>query len=242
MFITNLTIANIQMSLRTYLKDFFSLLFPPLCVGCNRSLYKHETFLCSYCWYDLPVTNFHLDKENAAARQLWGRVKLERTASYLYFAKESLVQRIMHHLKYFSRPEIGVVLGERYGALLKESDFNTANIIIPVPLHPKKLKKRGYNQSEFFGQGLSTSMHIPLVKENMVRHTLTESQTTKRRYERYENMQSIFQIKDPERLKGQHILLVDDVLTTGATIEACANKLLEIPGVKVSVVTLAYTK
>lgn len=230
------------MSLRTYLNDFFSLLFPPLCLGCNRSLYKHEIFLCSYCWYSLPVTNFHLDEENAAAKQLWGRVKLERTASYLYFAKESIVQRIMHHLKYFSRAEIGVVLGERYGLLLKESDFNTVNIIMPVPLHPKKLKKRGYNQSESFARGLSTSMRIPLDVENMVRHTLTESQTTKKRYERYENMRSIFKINDPERLKGQHVLLVDDVLTTGATIEACANKLLEIPDVKVSVVTLAYTK
>lgn len=230
------------MNLSRYLRDFFSLLFPPLCTGCNRSLYAHENLICSYCWYNLPVTNFHLDEENAAAKQLWGRVKLERAASYLYFVKHSSVQQIMHHLKYFSKPEIGILLGEQYGLLLLKSDFNSVDVIIPVPLHPKKLRKRGYNQSEYFGKGLSKSMNAPLLTENMFRHSLAESQTTKKRYERYENMQSIFNVKDPKALENKHILLVDDVLTTGATIEACANTLLQVPGVKVSVATLAYTK
>jgi len=230
------------MKLIRYLRNFLSLLYPELCSGCKRPLYEHEELICSYCWYQLPVTNFHLDTANAAAKQLWGRVKIERVASYLYFVKESNVQYILYHLKYFSKPRLGEVLGVKYGELLQGSNFTNADIILPIPLHPKKFKKRGYNQSEYVAKGLSRAMCIPVITDNLFRHTLAESQTTKKRYERYENMRTIFEVKDPEALVGKHILLVDDVLTTGATIEACANKLLEIPDVKVSVVTLAYTK
>ncbi|QNL50885.1 ComF family protein [Olivibacter sp. SDN3] len=230
------------MSVAAYIKDFVSLFYPDLCVGCNTFLYDHEQLICSYCWYNLPVTNFHRDSENASAKQLWGRVKLKNVASYLYFGKGSNVQQILHHLKYFSKPKIGLMLGEEYGKMLSRTDFNTAEIIVPVPLHPKKMKTRGYNQSAYFGEGMSTSMNIPMIIDNLIRHTLAESQTTKKRYERYENMRTIFKVKQPEVFADKHILLVDDVLTTGATIEACAQQLLEIPGVKVSVATLAYTK
>lgn len=230
------------MNIASYIKGFFSLFYPELCVGCSAPLYDHEQLICSYCWYNLPVTNFHRDSENASAKQLWGRVKLKNTTSYLYFGKGSNVQQILHHFKYFSKPEIGLMLGERYGKVLSETDFNTADVIVPVPLHPKKMKKRGYNQSAYFGKGLSESMHVPLIVNNLIRHTLAESQTTKKRYERYENMRTIFEVKNPETLVGKHVLLVDDVLTTGATIEACTQKLLEIPDVTVSVATLAYTK
>jgi len=225
-----------------YLRNFFSLLYPDLCAGCKKPLYEHEELICSYCWYHLPVTNFHQDRHNAAAKQLWGRVNLEYVASYLYFIKASSVQHIMHHLKYFGKPEVGIILGKRYGELLNETDYKDIDIIVPVPLHPKKLKKRGYNQSEYFAWGLGESMQLPIEVGNLTRHTLTESQTTKKRFERYENMKAIFDVTEPEAFSNKHILLVDDVLTTGATIEACANKLLAVPGVKVSVVTLAYTK
>lgn len=225
-----------------YLKNFLSLLYPALCVGCEKPLYEHEELICSYCWYHLPVTNFHQDQHNAAAKQLWGRVKLEFVTSYLYFIKASNVQHILHHLKYFDAPAVGAILGKRYGELLNETGYSNADIIVPVPLHPKKLRKRGYNQSEYFAEGLSKSMQLPIAVGNLVRHTLAESQTTKKRFERYENMKAIFDVTEPKAFINKHVLLVDDVLTTGATIEACASKLLAISGVKVSVVTLAYTK
>ncbi|MDM8177288.1 MAG: phosphoribosyltransferase family protein [Pseudosphingobacterium sp.] len=225
-----------------YFQALVSLLYPELCAGCKRSLYEHESLICTHCLYHLPITNFHLDPANAASKQLWGRVPLQVVSSYLYYVKGSTVQNILHHLKYFNKPEIGNMLGKRYGELLYCSTFRHVDLIVPVPLHPKKLKKRGYNQSEFFAKGLSESFKVPIETGNLIRHTRTESQTTKRRYERYENMKEIFEVLKPQTFQDKHILLVDDVLTTGATIEACAYKLLEIAGVRVSVVTLAYTK
>lgn len=237
----SLALAN-DMKLIQYVKDFVSLLYPPLCASCERPLYEHETYVCSYCLFHLPITNFHVDEANAAAKQLWGRVHLKRVSSYLYFVPETGVQRLLHQLKYASRPELGTWLGAQYGHMLKDTAFSRADVIIPVPLHPKKHKQRGYNQSEYFGKGLSETLHIPLEVDNLIRHSLTASQTTKSRFERFENMQTIFEVRNPSSLHDKHILLVDDVLTTGATIEACAHKLLEIPHVRVSVVTLAYTK
>ena len=230
------------MKLIQYLRNFVSLLYPPLCASCERPLYEHETYICSYCLYHLPITHFHLDESNVAAKQLWGRVCLERVASYLYFIPDTGVQRLLHQLKYASKPELGAWLGSQYGRALIDTEFSRADVIVPVPLHPKKHKQRGYNQSEYFGRGLSESLHIPLKVDNLIRHTLTESQTTKSRFERFKNMQTIFEVRNPSSLQDKHILLVDDVLTTGATIEACAHKLLEIPHVRISVVTLAYTK
>lgn len=225
-----------------YLRNFLSLLYPDLCVGCKKPLYEHEELICSYCWYQLPHTNFHRDRNNAAAKQLWGRVNLEQVTAYLYFVKNTNVQHILHQLKYLGKQEIGLVLGRKYGQILQDTIFHKADFILPVPLHPKKLKRRMYNQSECFAKGLSESMDIPIEIGNLIRHTQQASQVAKNRFERYENMRSAFQVKNPELLAGKHLLLVDDVLTTGATIEACANELLAIPHVKVSVVTLAYTK
>lgn len=225
-----------------YLKAFISLLYPELCAGCMRSLYEHEELICTHCLYHLPVTNFHLDAKNAAGKQLWGRVQVTAVASYLYYVKGTAVQNVLHQLKYFKKPEIASMLGKRYGAVLAASPFIDADLLVPVPLHPKKLKKRGYNQSEFFAKGLSEQFGLPVESANLIRHTRTESQTTKRRYERYENMKDIFEVLEPSAFAFKHLILVDDVLTTGATIEACANKLLQIPGVRVSVLTLAYAK
>lgn len=225
-----------------FLRAFVSLLYPELCTGCMRALYEHERLICTHCLYHLPVTNFHQDAANAASKQLWGRVPLKAVASYLYYVKGSPVQNMLRHLKYFNKPEIGYILGKYYAATLATSSFRGADFIVPVPLHPKKLKKRGYNQSEFFAKGLSEQFKLPIKSNNLIRHTRTESQTTKRRYERYENMKDIFEVVNPNAFTDKHIILVDDVLTTGATIEACANRLLEIPGVSISVLTLAFTK
>lgn len=218
------------------------MLYPELCVGCSRPLFEHEALICTPCWYNLPETNFHKDPSNMAARQLWGRVKLENVTAYLYFIKASAVQSILHHLKYLAKPEIGELLGAKYGAMLKDSVFSEATVVIPVPLHSKKLKKRGYNQSVHFAYGLTKELKLPIFTDCLMRSNVGDSQTSKKRFERYENMKEVFYVINPERLINQHVLLVDDVLTTGATIEACANVLLEVPGVKISVVTLAFTK
>jgi ComF family protein len=189
----------------------------------------------------LPKTWFHNDPDNPLNKVFWGRVQLEAVASYVYFQKGSTVQHLLHQLKYKDRPGIGVKLGKWYGLELKQADiFREAELIIPVPLHPRKLQKRGYNQSEAFADGLVSVMGIRPENRCLYRKVYSQTQTRKTRFDRWENVENIFAVKYPDRIRGRHILLVDDVLTTGATLEACAQALLEVPGVKVSVATIAY--
>jgi ComF family protein len=225
---------------RTYLEDFFSLFFPVLCPGCGKSLFKNESVLCTDCIYHLPYTNFHLEKENRVARQLWGRIPFAGSASFLYFHKGSRVQNLMHQLKYNNRPDIGLKLGEMYGHALTTSDYKKTDIIIPVPLHPHRLKERGYNQSDHFAKGLSNTLGIPLHTSLLKRNTATGTQTKRSRFSRYENMRDVFEVTDRDIIAGKHLLLVDDVITTGATVEACGIKLLEAPGTTISIATIAY--
>ncbi|WP_245747653.1 ComF family protein [Parapedobacter koreensis] len=228
------------MIIKQYFKDFIALFFPQTCVGCDAPLVRGEDLICTTCWYHMPYTHGHKDARNVSARQLWGRAQLEAVASYMYFLDASRVQQLLHQLKYRNRPEIGVLMGTKYGEILSATaPFNQIDIIVPIPLHPVKLRKRGYNQSVFFAQGLSSSMQRPVVAHCVARHRATESQTQKNRYERYENMLGTFMVSDPGIVTGKHILLADDVLTTGATIEACATVLLDAGAAKVSAVTIA---
>lgn len=226
----------------TFLDDFLSLFFPELCPGCSKNLYHTESVICTDCIYNLPYTNFHEDADNRVAKQLWGRINFTAAASYLYFTKGSRVQKILHQFKYNSRPDIGLKLGEMYGAVLSKSPhFKSADFIIPVPLHPSKLRKRGYNQSGYFAQGLSNTLGVPVLLNGLKRIVKTDTQTRKSRFVRYENMKEVFDPAQHSQLQCKHILLVDDVITTGATIEACANEILKIPGTKVSIATIAFT-
>lgn len=228
------------MTIQQYIKDFIALFFPQACAGCDAPLVHSEYLICTDCWYHMPYTQGHKDAQNVSARQLWGRVQLEAVASYVYFVDSSRVKQLLHQLKYRNRPEIGELIGTRYGLALKTSSpFDKADIIVPVPLHPVKLRKRGYNQSAFFAKGLSSSMCRPIVEHCLVRRHATKSQTQKNRYERYENMRETFAVGDPDAVAGKHVLLVDDVLTTGATMEACAGVLLKAGAAKVSAVTIA---
>jgi len=171
-----------------------------------------------------------------------GRVKLENVSAYFYFSKGGKVQHLMHQFKYRGRHEIGVYFGKLYGTDLKQADsFRDVEMVIPVPLHPKKLRKRGYNQSEKFGAGLAQSMEIALESKILIRTYASETQTRKSRFSRWENVKEIFTVKEPEKIANKHVLLVDDVITTGATMEACANHLLEVEGTRVSVASLACT-
>lgn len=231
------------MNLRqNYFADFIALIFPELCQACAKSLYRNEDVICANCLYHLPYTDFHLNLQNIVAQQFWGKLPIEAASALLYFSKGGLVQNLMHQLKYKNRPEVGVYLGKLAGKRLLENPvFASADLIIPVPLHKQKQLKRGYNQSLSFAEGLSAKMLLPVENNNLVKITSTESQTKKSRSSRYENMKDVFSVKNPQQLTGKHILLVDDIVTTGATLEACCNILLKIPEVKISIAAIAYT-
>ncbi|WP_051292722.1 ComF family protein [Olivibacter sitiensis] len=229
--------------MRQVFHDFISLLFPPTCIGCGMPLYANEEYLCTFCWYKLPVTNCHLHPEqNEAAKHFWGRLQDVQAASYLYFNPKSSVERILYELKYNNKPEIGILLGKKYGEILQNTDFARIDAILPVPLHSKKKRKRGYNQSSCIAQGLAHAWNVPVMEDCLIRTKHTTSQTRKNRIERYENMKEAFTIPYPLQLEHKHVLLVDDVLTTGATIEACAAPLLKIEGLRLSILTLALAK
>jgi ComF family protein len=221
--------------------DLFSLFFPDLCQGCGQPLIKGEETICTICHFHLPKTYFHNDPDNPLNKVFWGRVNLEAVASYVYFQKGSTVQHLLHQLKYKGKQEIGLRIGKWYGQDLKYADvFKDTELVIPVPLHPSKLRKRGYNQSRMFAEGLTAVMSAKIEDRCLYRKVDSKTQTRKTRYNRWENVENIFAVRNPGKLQGRRILLVDDVMTTGATLEACAQALLEVPGVKVSVATIAY--
>ena len=223
------------------LNDFISLIFPQVCVSCGNSLFKHEHSICTPRAYHLPKTNFHLHNDNPVAKIFWGRINIHSAAACYGFNKGGKVQHLIHQLKYKGRKEVGLTVGKLYGLELKKSErFNTVYTVIPVPLHARKHRKRGYNQSDYFAKGLALSMNAEPDTRTLVRPFESETQTRKTRFSRWQNVESVFRLKDAKKLEGRHILLVDDVITTGATLEACAQTLLKVPGVKISVATIAY--
>jgi ComF family protein len=220
--------------------DFFNLMYPNLCIVCGEHLHKNEQYLCLTCLNNIPKTNFHLQIDNSIEKRFWAKVPIYRGTAFFFFQKGSPFQKILHSLKYKGNKEVGLVLG-KYAAvdLLDSSDFSTVDVVIPVPLHPEKFKKRGYNQSEWIGKGLSEILQIPQDTTTLMRIKENATQTRKTVFERYENTEGIFELSDKTTLAGKHVLLVDDVLTTGSTLEACIRVLTEIDGIKVSIFTLA---
>jgi ComF family protein len=226
-----------------YLSDFVSLLFPELCAACRESLMANEYLICTDCRYNLPFTNFHLQADNIVAQQFWGKIQLEGAYSLYYFSKGGKIQNLMHQFKYRGIKQIGNLLGNIAGGqLIKNKVFNTVDMIIPVPLHKKRMIQRGFNQSLCFAEGLSEKLNAVVENNNLVRVTATETQTHKSRFARFENMQEVFTVKNPEKLINKHVLLVDDVITTGSTLEACGAQLLKIEGLKLSIATIAYAE
>ncbi|GAA4330935.1 ComF family protein [Mucilaginibacter gynuensis] len=227
----------------SYLADFISLIFPELCAACNGSLVGGEDILCIDCRYNLPYTNFHQHTDNILARQFWGKINIEGAYALLHFAKGGKVQNMVHRFKYDGVQQIGVLLGSIAGEQLTQaSAYNSIDHIIPVPLHKSKLRKRGFNQSACFADGLASKLTATVVIDNLVRIKATETQTKKSRFSRFENMQEVFAVQNPEQLAGKHVLLVDDIVTTGSTLEACGLELLKIPGLKLSVAAIAYAE
>ncbi len=221
------------------LNDLLELFYPPLCVTCGRRLVSQERYICLHCLHDLPRTNYHLDTGNKVAQLFWGRTRVELATSWLYFRKGSRYQKLVHYLKYKGLPEIGDEMGRLFGADLTGSPFGDAQVVVPVPLHPRKLKERGYNQSERIAAGIASALQIPLSADNLVRDKFTPTQTRKNRFERWQNVEGIFRVDRPEEFAGRHMLVVDDVITTGSTLEAAVVALLEAGAGKVSIATLA---
>lgn len=223
------------------LNDFISLFFPKTCFACGNNLFKNEDLICTSCFLHLPKTNFHTDKYNPVNKVFWGRVNIESATALYYYRKGSKVQELIHQMKYNGHKEIGLFLGKTYGyELLKSHDFNDIDIIIPIPLHPKKLKRRGFNQAEVFAIGLARSMDKNVDTTTLRRHVETSTQTKKSRYKRWENVNEIFTLNEPDSLNGKHVLVVDDVITTGATMEACVQTLHNIPEIKISIASIAF--
>jgi ComF family protein len=223
------------------LDDFISLFFPKTCMACGNSLFHNEEIICTSCLFHLPKTKFHLDKKNPASKVFWGRANIEMATALYFYTKGGKVQTLIHHLKYHGHEEIGIFLGQLYGAQLKESKyFKDVDIVIPIPLHKAKLKKRGFNQAESFAIGLAETMDITIDISSVIRNIETSTQTKKSRYKRWENVSEIFMIKETSKLENKHVLIVDDVITTGATMEACINALKTVEGIRVSVASIAF--
>ena len=227
----------------TYLADFVSLLFPELCAACRETLMANEHLICTACRYNLPFTNFHLQADNIVARQFWGKIPLEAAYAMCYFTKGGSIQNLMHQFKYKGMQQIGNLLGNMAGDQLNKNPiFASVDMVIPVPLHKTRMRQRGYNQSACFAEGLAQKLPAVVEVDNLVRKTATETQTHRSRFARFENMQEVFAVINPERLINKHVLLVDDIVTTGSTLEACAVQLLKIPGLKLSIATIAYAE
>jgi len=222
--------------------DFINLLYPGVCHICDAELLKNEKLICTSCLHDLPITSYHLDNENPVIKVFYGRVKIEKATALLHFRKKAGVQQLIHDLKYRGHREIGTYFGKWLGKELADSDwFGKIDVIIPVPLHKSKLKQRGYNQVEDFGKELATALNAEYIDDVLLKISSTQTQTLKDRLSRWGKLKDTLLVQNSEKIRGKHILLVDDLVTTGATLEACAQKLNETPQVKISIATMAIT-
>jgi ComF family protein len=225
------------------LKDFFRIFYPDLCANCENQLEKNENTICTFCRHDLPLTNFTNYSENKIAKTFYGRIIIEKANTLLFYRKEGITKKLIHELKYKGNEEIGSFFGNWLGEILKQNnEFSDINVIVPVPLHPKKLKQRGYNQVSKFGEKLSYHLNKPFLENVLLRTSTSKTQTFKARFERFNNNDTKFQSSNTSSFKNKHILLIDDVITTGATIESCAKELQKTEGVKISILTMAYTE
>jgi ComF family protein len=225
-----------------YIKDLFALIYPRNCHGCGNSLFRHENLVCTHCYLTLPKSNFHKEENNELEKIFHGRVPVRKAGSYYLFEKSGKVQSLLHTIKYKGNKELAREIGSWYGKSLLETSLIKAELIIPVPLHPDKLKQRGFNQSEEFGRGLSESLNIPMNTTSLIRTDYTSTQTRKQKFERWENVKDKFDLRDPSALAHKTIILVDDVITTGATIDACYQALSKAEGISINVLSLAYAK
>ncbi|MDR0714763.1 MAG: ComF family protein [Bacteroidales bacterium] len=214
------------------------MIYPNLCACCSTGLLQGERFVCGHCLYELPETGFEKEFGNPVEQMFWGRVKIEHATANYFFKKGNRIQTLMHLLKYGGQKEIGEYLGQEMGKRLRLSAFAAVDLVVPVPLHPSKFKKRGYNQSEWIARGVCAQLGKPLNASTLVRRISSGSQTRKSHYERWENVESGFGLIHPKHFSGKYILLIDDVVTTGATFESCIRTVQHAEDVKVSLAAL----
>jgi ComF family protein len=230
-----------MITFKNILDDALHLFYPHICTGCGSDLLEKNNLLCINCLAELPHTNFALHENNPIEKIFTGRIKIKAAHSEFYFSKGQLIQQLIHQLKYNNNKEIGYYLGEIMGnTLLKSGRFSGIDFLIPLPLYPDKEFKRGYNQAEIICMGTQNTTQIPVMTKNVLRQRPTETQTRKHRAERWENVDGSFVIKNPGALTGKNVLLIDDVITTGATLEACGQVISRIPGTSINFASLAH--
>ncbi|RHJ86521.1 ComF family protein [Parabacteroides sp. AM08-6] len=226
----------------TILNDLLSLFFPRLCMLCKLPLTKGEEHICLHCLCHLPYTRFSDNENNPVSFLFRGKVAINKASALLYYEKGGHVQRLIHSLKYYDNKELAFYMGRMAALYLQKNGlFESVDVLIPVPLHPDKQRKRGYNQSEWIAKGIHSVLNIPVDTLSVRRLKKTETQTNKMIYERWKNVQDIFSLVQDKEIQGKHVLLIDDVITTGSTLGSCAEKLLTISRIKVSILSLAIT-
>lgn len=226
--------------MKHYFSDLFSLVFPKLCLVCKTQLLDCEEHICLSCQHQLPLTQFHAIKENPLEQLFWGKVEIEAATALYYYQKKSSLQQLLHHLKYKNKQALGKKLGRMLGEELKDTSFaEKIDCVIAVPLHRKRKRKRGYNQSELLAKGAADALELSYNFTSLRRTIANPTQTTKGTYARWENVAGIFEVVDKDQLKNKHVLLIDDVVTTGATLESCALSLQNIDGIKISIACIA---
>jgi ComF family protein len=230
------------MPFKDYINGFLTLLYPNVCKKCGNDLLGKETVLCRSCIAALPRTKFETRKNNPVAQSFWGRITLEYAFAIFYYRKGETLQKLIHQMKYKNRCDVALFLGKTAGNILNNTIFSSSfDAIVPVPLHPKRLRARGYNQCELLANGISEITNINTVTDAVIRNQYNVSQTKKGRFARWENVDGIFSVVSETPLAGKHILVIDDVITTGATLEACCSTLLKIPETRVSILTIGYS-
>ena len=226
-----------------FLKDILNLFYPEICLCCKNHLTANELDICISCRNDLPLTNFCSEPNNFAEKTFFGRIPIEQATSLFYFTKNGKVQQLIHQLKYNNQQQVGLIIGHWLGkSIRKSARFNSVDCIIPVPLHFKKQQKRGYNQLTKFGKSLSLELNIPFYENILVKNSGTKTQSKKSRIDRWLNVEEVFLVQPNANLANKHILLIDDIITTGATLEACYLTLKKCGTIKISIASMAFTK
>ena len=229
-----------NINLTKILNDINRVLLPPACFGCNAHLIRGEQHLCTVCRNDLPLTDYTFNEENPIDRIFYGRINLKKASSFLFFTENGIVKQLIHHLKYKNQEQIGLFLGDWYGPILKnDNSLGEIDAVVPIPLHKKKLKKRGYNQVAKFSQRLAFHMNTEYVDHILIKTANTKTQTTKGRMGRWQGDRALYTLDDALYFKNKNVLLVDDVITSGATMEIAAKALLETEGIKVHITSMA---
>lgn len=222
------------------LNHFINLFYPRVCPSCGNLLNYDEEIVCLSCYYLLPKTGYEHNVSNPLAQMFWGQINFQSVTAEYFFSKTGKVQHLLHQLKYQGNTDAGFFLGQQLGESIKNAEsFSGIDYLVPIPLHPKKEHMRGYNQSYVIAQGVQDKTDISIMKDCLYRKVFTSTQTKKTREERWENVKDIFDISDKSRFEGKHILLLDDVLTTGATLLAAGRILSQVQGIKMSVATAA---